>query len=103
MILDEPTSHLDADAEAEFRDDLQRIRQKTRITVIVVAHRLSTIALADRIVVLVDGMIREVGSHRQLIASEGWYANACRKQQGIGITEAENTELYPGGARGGIA
>ncbi len=103
LILDEPTSHLDADAEAEFRDALQRIRQKTRITVIVVAHRLSTIALADRIVVLVDGMIREVGSHRQLIASEGWYANACRKQQGIGITEAENTELYPGGARGGIA
>ena len=48
-------------------------------------------------------MIREVGSHRQLIACEGWYANACRKQQGIVITEAENTELYPGGARGGIA
>ena len=91
LILDEPTSHLDADAEAEFRDALQRIRLETRITIIVVAHRLSTIVLADRIAILVDGMIQETGNHKQLISCDGWYANACRKQHRINSGKVENT------------
>jgi len=83
LILDEPTSHLDADAEDRFRHALQRIRSDTKMTVIVVAHRLSTIALADRIVVLVDGRVEQVGTHGQLIAAGGWYANAYRRQKGV--------------------
>ena len=81
LILDEPTSHLDADAEDRLRQALQRIRSDTEMTIIVVAHRLSTIALADRIVVLIDGRIEQIGSHEQLVAAGGWYANAYRKQK----------------------
>jgi len=103
LILDEPTSHLDADAEQQFREALQRIRKETTITVIVVAHRLSTIALADRILILVDGMIEEIGEHEQLIAGNGWYAKAYRKQQGADIVAAANTPADLGGTVGEIA
>lgn len=81
LILDEPTSHLDADAEDRFRQALQRIRAETKMTIVVVAHRLSTIALADRIVVLVDGRVEQIGTHGELIAAGGWYANAYRSQK----------------------
>jgi ABC-type multidrug transport system fused ATPase/permease subunit len=103
LILDEPTSHLDAEAEEQFRHALQRIRQETSITVIVVAHRLSTIALADRILALVEGRIEEVGVHEQLITGSGWYAKAYRKQQGADIVAAANTPADLGGAVGEIA
>ncbi len=82
LILDEPTSNLDADAEALFRDALLRIRRETNITMIVVGHRLSTVAIADRIVVLEDGRVTDVGSHQELVGRGGWYARAIAKQQG---------------------
>ncbi|MBL26139.1 MAG: hypothetical protein CMM50_01115 [Rhodospirillaceae bacterium] len=82
LILDEPTSNLDADAELAFREALGRIRRETDMTVIVVGHRLSTTADADQIVVLDRGRVREAGSHDALIANGGWYAQAFSKQQG---------------------
>lgn len=81
LILDEPTSNLDADAESAFRDALQRIRSETNITMIVVGHRLSTVAIADVVVVLDDGHIVETGTHNELLLQGGWYANAHAKQQ----------------------
>ncbi len=82
LILDEPTSNLDADAEALFRQALLRIRNETDDTLIIVGHRLSTIMIADQIVVLDGGRVVEAGSHVELLARGGWYAQAVAKQAG---------------------
>jgi ATP-binding cassette, subfamily B, bacterial MsbA len=71
LILDEATSSLDAESERLVQEALENLI--TTRTTIVVAHRLSTIRKADRIVVLVDGMIAEEGTHEQLLAKNGEY------------------------------
>jgi ABC-type multidrug transport system fused ATPase/permease subunit len=81
LILDEPTSNLDADAETLFRQALENIRQRTNTTIIIIGHRLSTVAGADQIVVLEEGRVTEVGTHQALARSGGWYARAFAKQQ----------------------
>jgi ABC-type multidrug transport system fused ATPase/permease subunit len=82
LLLDEPTSNLDADSEALFRDALMRIRAETQITILVIAHRLSTVTMADRIVVMQAGRIAAEGAHADLVAAGGWYASAFVKQGG---------------------
>jgi subfamily B ATP-binding cassette protein MsbA len=82
LLLDEPTSNLDADSEALFRDALLRIRNHTSITVIVIAHRLSTVTLADKIVVMEGGRVVDEGRHEDLLGAGGWYAEAFVKQGG---------------------
>lgn len=82
LLLDEPTSNLDADSEALFRDALSRIREETDITVLVIAHRLSTVTMADKIVVMQAGRIAAEGSHADLVHEDGWYADAFVKQGG---------------------
>jgi ABC-type multidrug transport system fused ATPase/permease subunit len=81
LILDEPTSNLDADAEENFRQSLLRIRRRLNTTIIVVAHRFSTIVNADQIVVLERGRVDAKGSHRELMRMNGWYARAYRQQE----------------------
>jgi len=71
LILDEATSALDSEAEIEVQDALENL-MKGRTT-LVIAHRLSTIRNADRIVVLVNGEIREEGTHEDLLARQGEY------------------------------
>jgi ABC-type multidrug transport system fused ATPase/permease subunit len=82
LLLDEPTSNLDADSEALFRDALSRIREETDITVVVIAHRLSTVTMADKIVVMEAGKVTAQGSHDKLVSAGGWYADAFVKQGG---------------------
>lgn len=80
LILDEPTSSLDAVSEADFRALLQTIKTKTAVTIIIIGHRLSTVVNADQIIVLRNGGIIETGNHQQLLANKGWYADAVRQQ-----------------------
>lgn len=72
LVLDEATSALDSRSEALVQQALGRLVRGR--TVFVVAHRLSTIKGADRIVVLDEGRIAEIGSHDQLLRSGGAYA-----------------------------
>ena len=71
LILDEPTSALDATTEAEVLEAIERLMIGR--TTFIVAHRLSTIRKADRIVMLDLGRIVEMGTHRELLAARGLY------------------------------
>lgn len=78
LILDEPTSALDAESEALVQDALSRVAKGR--TTLIIAHRLSTVVDADRIVVLKDGCIVEEGKHAELVAAGGYYALLVEKQ-----------------------
>ncbi len=78
LILDEATSSLDAESEALVQDALERLMQDR--TTIVIAHRLSTVRAADRIVVLAAGSIAEEGTHDELVVAGGLYTELSAKQ-----------------------
>jgi ATP-binding cassette subfamily B protein len=78
LILDEATSALDSRTEAAIQDTLRRARKGR--TTLVVAHRLSTIADADEILVLKKGRIVERGAHDALLAAGGEYATLWKRQ-----------------------
>ena len=83
LILDEATSALDAESERAVQEALQRLMQKR--TTLVIAHRLSTVQHADRIVVMEAGRIVEIGRHTDLLQAQGPYARLYG--MGLGATE----------------
>ncbi|MFP3384200.1 ABC transporter ATP-binding protein [Tritonibacter sp. SIMBA_163] len=91
LVLDEATSALDSEVEASIQSALTRVMEGK--TVLAIAHRLSTLAEMDRIIVLDRGRIVEQGSHDELLAQGGLYAQFWTRQSGGFIrTEEEATE-----------
>jgi len=80
LILDEATSAIDPYTEMLIQKSLEKLRKNR--TCIIVAHRLSTIRNADKIIVLKDGVIKEIGNHQQLLQNQGIYSGYYHKQKG---------------------
>jgi len=80
LVLDEATSALDSEVEASIQSALETVMDGK--TVIAIAHRLSTLARMDRIIVLDDGRIKEQGTHADLLAMDGLYARYWNRQSG---------------------
>ena len=82
LILDEALSSVDAETESLIREGMDRLTQDR--STLVIAHRLSTVRRADRIVVIEAGRITQTGTHEELMARGGWYANMARSQEAQG-------------------
>ena len=80
LILDEATSSLDSISESYIQDAFNKLMKGK--TTIVIAHRLSTVQKMDRIVVLDKGKIVEEGTHKELLAREGFYSRLWNHQTG---------------------
>ncbi|MGN1097356.1 MAG: ABC transporter ATP-binding protein [Clostridia bacterium] len=96
MILDEATASVDTETEQQIQQALSRIIEGR--TTFAIAHRLSTLKNANRLVVLEEGRIAEIGSHNQLMEKDGIYASLVRAQRTM---TALSVTIDEGGGRGG--
>jgi ABC-type multidrug transport system fused ATPase/permease subunit len=78
LILDEPTAALDAESEDLVIQAMERLMEGR--TVITIAHRLSTLRNADKIIVIDDGVVAEDGTHKELLELDGLYAHLHQLQ-----------------------
>jgi ATP-binding cassette, subfamily B, bacterial len=97
VVLDEATAHLDSESEAAVQEALRHALAGR--TSLVIAHRLSTVRDADAIVVIDQGRVVEQGTHRQLLAADGLYAELYRTQfEGQAATEPVAEGAHAGGS-----
>jgi subfamily B ATP-binding cassette protein MsbA len=90
LILDEATSHLDSESERHVQEAFERVAKGR--TVFLIAHRLSTLWNADKIVVIENGTIVQIGRHEELLQSAGIYRQLYRLQQRAGAAEPRRRE-----------
>ena len=76
LVLDEPTSNLDPESEAKFLAALETVRKVSPTTIIVIAHKLSTVQLADQIAVMEDGVVTASGTFGEVTAQNSWFRRA---------------------------
>jgi len=88
LILDEATSNVDTNTERIMQQSLRRLVQGR--TCLIIAHRLSTVTHADRIIVLEQGEIAEIGSHQELLTKQGLYYNMVEALSALNL-EQQNT------------
>ena len=86
IILDEATSHVDVETESKIQDAIERMSRGR--TTFAIAHRLATLKNADRLVVLKDGEIAEIGSHDELLQNEGEFSRLVKTYQEISKVQA---------------
>lgn len=84
LLLDEPTSALDASSEAVIQDALERARNGSGRTMVMIAHRLATVRGADKIVVMSLGTVIEEGTHEELVSRKGAYYELVKAQRLLG-------------------
>ena len=96
LLLDEPTSSLDSEAETQVQEALEKLMQGR--TVLMIAHRLSTVKEADLICVIDRGQIAEMGRHEELMSSGGLYARLNSAQLGI-IPDAHGGKISKSGGK----
>ena len=90
LVLDEATSALDSEVEASIQTALERVMQGK--TVLAIAHRLSTLSKMDRIIVMDQGRIVEIGTHKQLLKLDGLYCRYWQRQSGGFIVTQQAAE-----------
>ncbi len=81
LIMDEPTSHLDTLSESLIQKALEDLSASHSMTKVIIAHRLSTVQKADQILVMDRGRLLESGTHRELLAKDGVYAEIVKQSE----------------------
>ncbi len=93
LLLDEPTSALDPGTESSINASIHHLAAGR--TVVMVTHRLSSVQLFNKIIVLQEGQVVEEGTHAELLARDGTYANLWKKQSGFSINDLGFAKVEP--------